>query len=823
MNKTPEKYPIITDKVITNPYEGMIIGNGDLAANVNIYSHEIVLSLAKNDIWDSRVDNIAEKQVLKHDDMLRYEKEYGFEWPEDCSKLPQTYAEWEGQPEDLEIVFGSFEMEREFAGKFCMDFSSVSPKKAGKIIISHPGLSTTKVNAKLDISNGLLEARFDLGEGSLIINAFVHKKKNIVVVKMTAEGTLSGVQVVLEKEPDYVDKDMPLPEVKLINDYYGTLSQTIPGKFDVDDFSWHLAAAFPSDAQGPFAGPLMKMAYAFRQSLSLQDSQSAVLVVGVATDRDKCANSKIRALKITGESSIDRYDKEFKSHTRHWEDFWSLSCIEMDDKELESVWYRNMYGFACHLKAGAQGPGLCANIPIADYSPWHGDYIWNHNVQKWYAPALSVNHLEWYEVLADLLNQSIPTFEHLAKTIFGLDGVYCDLNSVPYVPPHRTFINNKWGRALAMTGWLAYMLWQHWEFTHDNDWLKERSYTFIKKAARFYSNYLKKYQQEDGDIYPSMRLEEPGWCKGFVGNRNVVTDLVMFKKAFESAIKASEVLGVDIEERKEWESALSRVPEIEYGWTDDGQGWYALCKDWDKVDSVVDGRRLNDFADIDWRIQYARTARWGGGGWLVYPGEHIDGDENGGLAEVVRDMLRRVDIINPPNTVCKIHSISCLIPIIRLGVMEKYDDIKQLFLTHRFESGQFSPFSTGEGEMPLELIRNWRIVENQFQGILGISEMLLQSQGGIIRIFPFLPENIGAKFNELRAVGGFLVSAERKSGKGITEIRILSTAGEKCNIRWKEKEFPVIYEGNNTVKFDKAEQNIVFDTHKGKEYVIKPH
>ena len=82
-------------------------------------------------------------------------------------------------------------MEREFAGKFCMDFSSVSPKKAGKIIISHPGLSTTKVNAKLNISNGLLEVKFDLGEGCLIINAFVHKKKNIVVVRMTAEGTLS--------------------------------------------------------------------------------------------------------------------------------------------------------------------------------------------------------------------------------------------------------------------------------------------------------------------------------------------------------------------------------------------------------------------------------------------------------------------------------------------------------------------------------------------------------------------------------------------------------------------------------------------------------
>ena len=33
---------------------------------------------------------------------------------------------------------------------------------------------------------------------------------------------------------------------------------------------------------------------------------------------------------------------------------------------------------------------------------------------------------------------------------------------------------------------------------------------------------------------------------------------------------------------------------------------------------------------------------------------------------------------------------------------------------------------------------------------------------------------------------------------------------------------PVVFEGNNAVKFDKVGQSIVFDTHKGKEYVIKP-
>jgi len=36
--------------------------------------------------------------------------------------------------------------------------------------------------------------------------------------------------------------------------------------------------------------------------------------------------------------------------------FWSASAIELEDKELEALWYRSMFGFACHLKPGAQAP-----------------------------------------------------------------------------------------------------------------------------------------------------------------------------------------------------------------------------------------------------------------------------------------------------------------------------------------------------------------------------------------------------------------------------------------------------------------------------------
>jgi len=57
-----------------------------------------------------------------------------------------------------------------------------------------------------------------------------------------------------------------------------------------------------------------------------------------------------------------------------------------------------------------------------------------------------------------------------------------------------------------------------------------------------------------------------------------------------------------------------------------------------------------------------------------------------------------------------------------------------------------------------------------------ITEFLMQSVDNIIRIFPSWPENKDAEFNNLRARGGFLVSARQKEGI-ISGITIESTSG----------------------------------------------
>ncbi len=57
-------------------------------------------------------------------------------------------------------------------------------------------------------------------------------------------------------------------------------------------------------------------------------------------------------------------------------------------------------------------------------------------------------------------------------------------------------------------------------------------------------------------------------------------------------------------------------------------------------------------------------------------------------------------------------------------------------------------------------------LEGNFACASGIQEMLLQSQGGLIRVFPAVPDAWKeASFSNLRGEGAFLVSATRRSGR----------------------------------------------------------
>lgn len=129
------------------------------------------------------------------------------------------------------------------------------------------------------------------------------------------------------------------------------------------------------------------------------------------------------------------------------------------------------------------------------------------------------------------------------------------------------------------------------------------------------------------------------------------------------------------------------------------------------------------------------------------------------------------------------------------------------------------------------------VIETPLSAANSISEMLLQSWGGKIRVFPAMPDKWKmATFDKLRTQGGFLVSAFYNNGK--TEwVSIKSLAGEPCVLiipGWtqafiwqKSKQITqTILQNNEFVLNLKANEEIILFREKStKKFVLKaiPH
>lgn len=110
------------------------------------------------------------------------------------------------------------------------------------------------------------------------------------------------------------------------------------------------------------------------------------------------------------------------------------------------------------------------------------------------------------------------------------------------------------------------------------------------------------------------------------------------------------------------------------------------------------------------------------------------------------------------------------------------------------------------------------VIETPLSGAQCIHDMLLQSWGGKIRVFPAVPSQWkDVQFKDLRTEGAFLVSAVRKGGK-TSFIRIKSLAGEPCILR-TDMANPVVKAGNATLTLQK-EGEYLLDLKKGESVIL---
>ncbi len=125
------------------------------------------------------------------------------------------------------------------------------------------------------------------------------------------------------------------------------------------------------------------------------------------------------------------------------------------------------------------------------------------------------------------------------------------------------------------------------------------------------------------------------------------------------------------------------------------------------------------------------------------------------------------------------------------------------------------------------------VIETPLSAAASITELLLQSWGNKIRVFPAVPDKWqNSVFQDLLAQGGFKVSASRENGR-TNWVAVESLAGEKCVLKiqdWKDiiqidkgRRIAVKYLGNNEFELDlKAGEKVVLTESNSAKPIIVP-
>ena len=454
------------------------------------------------------------------------------------------------------------------------------------------------------------------------------------------------------------------------------------------------------------------------------------------------------------------------------------------------------FQFGRYLLLASSRPGtLPANLQgiwNESYQPaWDSKFTININTQMNYWPAEVANLSECHEPLFDLIDRLRVTGAETAERHYGCRGFVAHHNTDLWADtaPLDNVLCGLWPAGAA---WLVHHLWEHYAFTLDEEFLRERAYPGMKEAARFVLDFLVE-DPETGELVfgPSLSPENQyldekglrsGLCMSPAGDTQIISGL------FLRCLEAAEILNLDEEFSAEVTAAAARLPAMRIGRRGQLQEWREDHEEWEGghrhvshlfavyPDSQITPRATPELATaarraVELRIAEASDRSIGGWSvaWLSLLWARF------GEGAEAHDQL--------------------------YGVLRKSTDISLLDL------------SPPGGTNPLTVFQ----IDGNLGAVAAACEMLLQSHDGI-ELLPALPPAWPTgSVSGLRARGGFEVDLDWKDGL-IVRAELRSTAGATCRLR-NDGSLMVHRDGKPVVAKTLAE-DLVFETESGGTYLI---
>ncbi len=322
----------------------------------------------------------------------------------------------------------------------------------------------------------------------------------------------------------------------------------------------------------------------------------------------------------------------------------------------------------------------------------------------------------------------------------------------------------------------------YYEYTQDRAFLSGKAYPFMKEVAAFFESYL------EWDAGAQRYNLYSGPHEGLWG-RNSSADVGMLKHLLSSLISASTELNVDSGLRSTWQNILQHLaptPKTTYN----GQTVYALADP-----GTITGGDTRDIHPGDNTINLE----------FVHPGETLGVNSPAADRQIGITTLDVMNSWGQDNSFPKVFTQAARVGYPAQSLIDK---LKAQI------NGRMAP--------------NLRMTDpshglEKSGAVEALNDMLLQSDGGVMRVFPVWPSGKNGSFVKLRAKDGFVVSSARSGGQA-AYVDITSDAGRTVRLAnpWPGRPIAVTRTGGGSVGQTVSNDVITFATQTGVTYTVTP-
>lgn len=429
----------------------------------------------------------------------------------------------------------------------------------------------------------------------------------------------------------------------------------------------------------------------------------------------------------------------------------------VDDVQLAALFFQyGRYLMISSSRPGTQATNLQGIWNDMTKPPWSCNYTTNINTEMNYWPAEPCNLAEFHTPLFDLIDDLRISGAKMAKEYYDCRGWTAHHGVDLWRSASPQSGSASWAFWPMTAAWFCQHVWEHYAYSGNKVFLKDRAYPMLKEAAQFYLDFL--VEDAHGNLVTIPSTSPENTFIGEDGKRSAVSmsstmDISLIHELFTNCIECLDLLGVDKQFRDELIAARARLLPLQIGKHGQLQEWF---KDFEEAEP-----------------EHRHTAHLYG----LHPGKQITVRGTPELADAARVTLARRQQYEGQDTIgwCFAWNINFYARLEEPERAYEYltkllaNPYPNLFNAHRHRKLTFYPFS----------------IEANFAGTAGIVEMLMQSHADEIHLLPSLPKAWAkGKVSGIRARGGYELDIAWEHGQ-LTRAEVRSKWSGACRIRSK--------------------------------------